>query len=324
MPQTKRSKTPHPLSNSTVALISNSALGVTDLEDEADERLTVSYQCARYAYHSLSHGGLRSHSIGFLICKDYIQLFLHERSVIMVSAPLCFREQPRLFAVIQVCLQRMTLADRGIMSSFLPDPIVSSYSAFTPRMLADRAYLFEGRQMTLTVDGTQHNIQLGRVIARHPGLIGRTTIVYEVASQSIWRGREIIVKVNFPSDRRTSEAEFVKKIIEAVTEGGKDCEWVLNHTPDILHVQDVIPPSNSVPGRVLQFFQDKNKEIVWVGNNPFDYERRVCRVTVHEKLQPLNSLQTVQDYTQVIFDVLQGMLTSGHFCIAHLLIFFLL
>lgn len=177
--------------------------------------------------------------------------------------------------------------------------------------------------MTLTVDGTQHNIQLGRVIARHPGLIGRTTIVYEVASQSIWPGREIIVKVNFPSDRRTSEAEFVKKIREAVTEGGKDCEWVLNHTPDILHLQDVIPPSNSVPGRVLQFFQDKNKEIVWVGNNPFDYERRVCRVTVHEKLQPLNSLQTVQDYTQVIFDVLQGMFPSYHFCIAHLLIFFL-
>ncbi|KAK0237059.1 hypothetical protein EDD85DRAFT_1023789 [Armillaria nabsnona] len=37
----------------------------------------------------------------------------------------------------------------------------------------------------------------------------------------------------------------------------------------------------------------------------FEYEGRVCRITVQERLHPLDELQTAQEFAQVFFDILQ-------------------
>jgi len=51
-------------------------------------------QCASYALEMLSHGGLRSHVISALVTDDTIQLLYYDCSIIIVSQPVNFLEDP--------------------------------------------------------------------------------------------------------------------------------------------------------------------------------------------------------------------------------------
>ena len=54
-------------------------------------------QCASYTLEILSHGGLRSHVISALVTDDTIQLLYYDHSIIIVSRPVNFLEDPSRF-----------------------------------------------------------------------------------------------------------------------------------------------------------------------------------------------------------------------------------
>ncbi|KAK0478836.1 hypothetical protein IW261DRAFT_1608297 [Armillaria novae-zelandiae] len=76
---------------------------------------------------------------------------------------------------------------------------------------------------------------------------------------------------------------------------GKKPDWALDYLPNILLCQD----TDSTQTDIVTFCK-KTKFVETI-----DYERRICRITVQEKLYPLEELRTVEGYAQVFFDILQ-------------------
>jgi hypothetical protein len=70
-------------------------------------------QCASYALEMLSHGGLRSHVISALVTDDTIQLLYYDRSIIIVSRPVDFLEDPSRFVAMLQAIANLTLPQLG-------------------------------------------------------------------------------------------------------------------------------------------------------------------------------------------------------------------
>ncbi|KAF8994371.1 hypothetical protein BDZ89DRAFT_56159 [Hymenopellis radicata] len=184
----------------------------------------------------------------------------------------------------------------------MPDPFLEVYRHYTGvGMAKDSKTLFSGRHIKLQVGDQSVLVKLGRIIMRQTGIIGRNTCVVEGTSAA-WPGRELAVKISWPASSWVPENTFVDEIKRAA-EAQEDAAWVLDHIPTILHAEDfpLLPDS---PGYKLREYlsgrDDKSFD-----DKVFNYELRVCRVTVHERLQPLDALTTPEDYAQVIFDVFQ-------------------
>lgn len=64
---------------------------------------------------------------------------------------------------------------------------------------------------------TRRTVELGKVLFRSHGIIGRGTIVIRVlclcsedSCECEWKGRKLIMKISFPSEGRISEAEIIR------------------------------------------------------------------------------------------------------------------
>ncbi|KAG7440979.1 uncharacterized protein BT62DRAFT_909529 [Guyanagaster necrorhizus] len=168
----------------------------------------------------------------------------------------------------------------------------------------DKTAIFVGVKLKLGKDDKKVEVTLGRILLRQPGIIGRDTCIVEVTSEhEEWKGKELVVKISWPAASRKSEAEFVIRAREKARSmpQGKRPDWALDHLPDVLLSQDFDYGTDSTQVNLVAFFATA----IFAKEEKFEYEKRVCRVTVQERLYPLEELRTVQEYAQVFFDILQ-------------------
>ncbi|KAK0201059.1 hypothetical protein DFS33DRAFT_1101359 [Desarmillaria ectypa] len=295
-------------------------------QEESQARRAVRLQCGRYALEMLSSAGFRTHCIGALITMGRIQPLYYDRSIIIVCQPIdMFKRCPvpksrktittedvtDEFAAMLVGLGRLTPKQRGIQEAFCNDRVlIENYQVYKERCgnPKDETAIFIGVKLQLKLkldkDETEVEVTLGRIISRQPGIVGRDTCVVEATSEHEgWKGKELIVKISWPAISRRSEAELVKtaRDMARTMTYGKKPDWALDHLPDILLSQDFDYDTDSTQAKLVTFF--KNASLV--EEKKVEYEQRVCRITVQERLYPLEELTTVKEYAQVFFDILQ-------------------
>ncbi len=280
-------------------------------DDASDDRKTTAYQCANYALDYLSASGFKDHSLGLLVCDDVVQVMYYDHSCIAISAPLNFRSSRRMFMVLQASLhkaQQAALQNRGIVGRLFPNPspYLRNYGEYNKIAGKDLNNILSGQIIRLQDTDGEFVLKLGRIIDRQTGIIGRCTYIVNAECER-WPGRELIVKITWSPTDRQSEATFVDRIREVVA-AKDDASWVLNHIPTILHSQDFVQLPDEVGGRLAAYLNDPTTQ--YASGVRFNYENRVLRVSVHEKLHKFSELDSVFDYTQVIFDVSQGLFSS--------------
>ncbi|SJL08495.1 uncharacterized protein ARMOST_11859 [Armillaria ostoyae] len=134
-----------------------------------------------------------------------------------------------------------------------------------------------------------------RIGSRQPVIVGRNTCVVAATSE----GKELIVKISWPTASLRSEAKLVTKTREKtriIVQGRK-----LDHFPDIPISQGFDYDANSTQANLMNIFNRASA----VDEEKPEYERRVCRMMVQERLYPLEELWTAQEYAQVFFDTWQ-------------------
>lgn len=103
------------------------------------------------------------------------------------------------------------------------------------------------------------------------------------------------MKLSFPSKSRQAEDSH---ITHARTEAEKSAPWALQHLPELLDSVTITYDETDTPQGKLEKAFGKSK------HRP--YEIRVLRVTILEKLEPLEALEDLGEYAQVFYDILQG------------------
>jgi hypothetical protein len=88
----------------------------------------------------LSHGGLRSHVISALVTDDTIQPLYYDRSVIIVSRPVTFLDDPSRFVAMLHANGNLTLPQLGYADVIKPAPLLNN-----PRQNRD---IFDGLELT--------------------------------------------------------------------------------------------------------------------------------------------------------------------------------
>ncbi|KAJ3782794.1 hypothetical protein GGU10DRAFT_389589 [Lentinula aff. detonsa] len=158
--------------------------------------------------------------------------------------------------------------------------------------------LCEGSFFTFPYEDEQtRTVCLKRVIFRSTNVFGRGTTVIRVEcacrhclpNQCNWHGKELVLKLTFPSETHVSEWMFIDRCKE-LAQG--EHAWVLDHLPNIYWSFD-IPFHDDSP-------QDDFKKEVEDGD-----KMRVLRGSIQEELKPLSSLKTAKECTQVFCDIIQ-------------------
>lgn len=125
------------------------------------------------------------------------------------------------------------------------------------------------------------------------------SIVLEVrcicdAPDCAWYDRTLVMKLSCPSESREAEGEHIKYSREKAKESAR---WALIHLPEVLDcVTFKYDETNTPQGTLGKAFEYDNNR----------FEIRVWRVTILEKLEPLNALKNPKEYAQVFYDILQG------------------
>lgn len=203
--------------------------------------------------------------------------------------PFDLKTNRKLFAALNVCVNKLHLEDRGFVSRLYPEP----------------KDLRDGCWIKLTVKGKSVVVTLGVVLARQQGLFSRSTTVLTVAATEgfeEWANKYLVVKISFPSKDRFSEAEFVgpRRVQTTVRKTGDN--WVLDHIPSLLHCEDIVFGYNHLTSRLERYL----KNCKWVDAREFEYNSRVCRIVVAERLYSVKELESAAQRCQVYFDVVQG------------------
>ncbi|KAJ3924650.1 MAG: hypothetical protein NXY57DRAFT_969372 [Lentinula lateritia] len=146
-------------------------------------------------------------------------------------------------------------------------------------------------------NGTTRTVQLQRILFRSHGIVCRGTIVVRVLcacthcapSHCDWSGKELVLKLSFPSVTRVSEKAFMDRCKE---QARGEHAWILNHLPYIYWTFDLPFDQRSPQANFKEKFRDK-------------YEMRLLRGSIQEELQPLSSLETALECAQVFYDIVQ-------------------
>ena len=245
-------------------------------------------QCASYALEMLSHGGLRSHVISALVTDDTIQLLYYDRSIIIVSRPVNFLEDPSRFIAMLHAIANLTLPQVGYADVVKPAPLLDN-----PRQTTD---IFHGLELRLS-NGTR--LLLGSTIFHQHGIIGRGTCVvrarrvekgkYSGTDDDAWDG-PLIVKLSWPAKSRISENSIIEKARNAADHD--EHRWVLKHLPKVLHAED------RHINLLSQALIDR------MGNQ---YEERVLRIMVQEELSPITEQTAAVDLAQSFREIFKCM-----------------
>jgi hypothetical protein len=151
-------------------------------------------------------------------------------------------------------------------------------------------------------DGVTRTFMITKVICRADGLLCRTPLVAEARcikeeekeGFERWIGgpkENLVVKFNFPVKSRPPEDELIGEAGECAKD--KD-EWALNHLPNVIESTTKVFTKESVQGQLLDYL------------TPTNYEERVTRVTLQEKLYPLSDVKSAEELAQVFYDILQS------------------
>ncbi len=245
-------------------------------------------QCASYALEMLSHGGLRSHVISALVTDDSIQLLYYDRSIIIVSRPVNFLEDPSRFVAMLHAIANLTLPQLGYADVVTPVPLLDN-----PRQTTD---IFDGLELKLS-DGTR--LLLGSTIFHQHGIIGRGTCV--VRTKHVEKGKDcgtdddawdgpLIVKLSWPAKSRISENAIIEKARGAANHDKH--RWVLKHLPKVLHAED--RHINLLSRALIDRMGDQ-------------YEERVLRIMVQEELFPITEQTAAVDLAQSFREIFKCM-----------------
>ncbi|SJL08483.1 uncharacterized protein ARMOST_11847 [Armillaria ostoyae] len=315
----------------------------TEEEEQSQARRKPIVQCGRYALEILSSAGFRTHCLGALVTVRRIQLLYYDRSIIIVCKPIdMFKRGPDPlgktitlseitdeFGALLIGLGRFTLKQRGIQEQFCVDrALIENYKTYMKRCVKDggafdQRDVFKGVKLPLKLKSGKGDeeveVTLGRIISRQPAIIGRHTCVVEAESAyEEWKGKKLVIKISWPAVERKSEADLVKIAREKARtmKTGKKPDWALEHLPDILLCQDFCYDADSTQASIAAFC----KKAKCAENETMDYEHRVCRIMVQERLYPLEELRTVEEYAQVFFDILQSAYTGLTFKLRFLIV----
>ena len=236
-------------------------------------------QCASYALEMLSHGGLRSHVISALVTDDTIQLLYYDRSIIIVSQPVNFLEDPSRFVAMLHAIANLTSSQLGYADVVKPAPLLDKPWRTTN--------IFAGLDLKLN-DGT--GLRLSSTIFHHHGIIGRGTCVvrakrvekgkYGGTDDDAWDG-PLIVKLSWPAKSRMSENDIIQKARNAAN--NDEHRWVLKHLPNVLHAED----------RYVNLLSQ-----ALIDRMGAEYEDRVLRIMVQEELHPITERTAAVDLAQ--------------------------
>lgn len=241
-------------------------------------------RCASYALEMFSHGGLRSHVISALVTDDTIQLIYYDRSLIIMSQPLSFLEDPPHFIAMLRAIGDLSLSQWGYVRTLIPAPI-----SVNARRQKD---IFDGLELKLNNGKV---LKLGGTVYHQHALIGRGTCV--VRAECVNEGRQkrnddeawdgpLIVKLSWPAKSRTPEQDIIKKAREAADNGQH--RWVLNHLPKVLHDEDI---DVNLLSQAL------------IDNIGGRYEERVLRAIVQEELYPITERTTAPELAESFRDI---------------------
>ncbi|KAJ3723113.1 kinase-like domain-containing protein [Lentinula raphanica] len=105
-----------------------------------------------------------------------------------------------------------------------------------------------------------------------------------------WHGQRKVMKISFPNRSRPSEHELIRDARSKAE--STDNRWALNHLPNLVESITIYYDETTVQSR----FKEHLKE---------NYEERVMRVNLLDKLQPLSELGNPRELAQVFYDILQ-------------------
>ncbi|KAE9392176.1 hypothetical protein BT96DRAFT_1000587 [Gymnopus androsaceus JB14] len=247
-----------------------------------------------YARDMLSHGIFRSHAILIMLDDAMCRFVYYDHSAIVQSEARLFglcvfdiRVDRTLFLKMLEQLHALNAQQLGIIpgldTKFMKDP--ESLKKGVNLKWANigegppSKWVLEGCFYTFpTPDGQERTVELGEVLFRSNGIIGRGTIVVRVkcthkhgcrkGGPCDWEGLKLVMKINFPSEGRPSEPEIIKRCTDMAIERRE--KW----------------------GRLMAEFPDT-------------YEARVIRGSIQEELKPLMKLEASRQFAQVIYDVFQ-------------------
>lgn len=251
---------------------------------EASLVATPQTQCASYALELLSHGGIRSHVIAALITDSSIELLYYDHSMVIISHPMDFVLDPPRFVAMLKSIQEFTLEQWGYALPLHP-------VHYKPPAMPPQKNIFNGLTLKLA-NGCV--LKFNATIHQPHGLIGRGTCV--VGAKCIKKGPgvvddgwddELIVKFSWPAESRTAENEIIKKITAAAD--NDEHRWMLRHLPKVLHAED----------------KDcclLSEEMIKILGN---YEKRLLRILVLEKLTPITERTTASDLAVSYREIVQ-------------------
>ena len=232
--------------------------------------LEPAYQVYRYLLEMFSVPLLQSHATASLVDRDRLQLYHTNRSVVLVSSPIDFSGGDGLdrFIATIIAFWCLSFEQNGVLETLSPSN-------------TDLVRISE--------------VVLGEIISRDPATVGRSTVVVDATSVR-WPKTKLAIKVSWPGSGRVPEADFLKKAKDETEKpGGK---WAINHLPRMLHASDGVV--NEDPTFESGALLPQNGRTVC---GQFQYERRILRVIIQERLDSLKSLTNVKDIGQVFLDI---------------------
>jgi hypothetical protein len=265
----------------------------------------------------LSHGGLRSHVIGFLITDGEIQLLYYDHSITLRTPPYSFLNEPMLFIAMLYAMSQLSAADWGHDPAIQNPPYLSQSGAL-PRVDSARR-VFERTELELDTNTT---LVLDKELFHQHSIIGRGTCVIQARIKST--GEEYQEEEEVSDDGLTEgedtdeEGETEEGLEERASKSAKieakrqmilerypivvkysyvpegresevaivkklrglaveDNPSMLDHLPLILYDRDY--PAQDLQRKLKKYFDG----LAVPGGDPI-YEGRVLRMTVQERL----------------------------------------
>ncbi|KAF5372462.1 hypothetical protein D9758_005126 [Tetrapyrgos nigripes] len=294
----------------------------TTISGEAND---TQIQVASYALDMLSRGLLRTHTVAILVDTTCLQLAYYDRSQVVLSQPVNMYGQDDHLDLFLAVLYQISLMPR-LLPMPIPDFTITPVSQVFPRI---EPYVHDAHQSkTELISATttpipqfyqssekafsgsmlhldaETQLQLGDVIHRAHGVVGRASIVLAVTRiRGNWDpklGSDAVVKISFPTTARDSEADLLRHAKATAT--GKHA-WAMEHLPQVLwnneYSWDDLGTSQRKLADLLQQLDDPQNP-----GGPV-YEKRTLRIIVLRRLHPITDLTKPEDYAQVFYDILQ-------------------
>ena len=239
---------------------------------------------------------LLSHATAALVDHDSFQLYHVNRSAVLTSSTIDFSEGEGLdnFIASIIAFYHLSFKQNPVLDILPSKNTELVWNSKTPKN--DRM-AWDGNKRDFSGIKAQGDftVCLGDIIFRDPAPVGRSTVVLTATC-----GRRpkngLVVKLSWQDSGRVSENDFLKRANdEAQKTSGK---WATNHLPQMFYSKDVVPNPDSTLDPVARLFD--NVKLV---NGKYEYEQRIVRVIVQERLHPIKSLTNVRDIGQVFVDV---------------------